>query len=421
MSSKPQPQLEAKARAKTKAGTKTGTTPNPGLQHLSAILSAVVAFLTIITWLFTQSTTISRAISTWWKGHSSSSSYIVEEVSYPEVVPSYLRYYYEAEGLGEKESLHWFRAKMRNNTRERLNFVGSFDLFPINCEFVQLRKGDAPDPYVLEPGADGPWEVTPALVWTKVDSPDPCFLKFTYSIQDDRGDKPDPIGSVQIKVLPRDKVKWDLENINGKPVSKDFILASLAGWSLSREGNVIERALQLRTNVTGLAAEQWLRLCYENLFGRQSGLRITPTAATYPFKDVTTLRAPGDVLSGRSAEPLEAAFLMAAVTRFGAPGRIPLTLFVLPGPNDANPAVLLAWSSTNDARWEAIDLTEANILSFGLNLQHSQQLLQRTLRERPEMLQALTMRGVFYGSATRLPTAISLDTAIKNFQILALQ
>ena len=418
MSSKPHPQLDPKAKpqAKTKP-----TPPSPKLQHISAILSAVVASLTILTWLFTQSPTISRAISTWWKAHSSSSSYIVEEVSYPGVVPSYLRYYYAAEGLGEKESLHWFRITMRNNTRERIRLVGSFDLFPINCEFVQLRKNDAPDPYVLEPGADVPWEVTPTLVWAKVDSPDPCFLKFTYSIQDDRGDKPDPIGSVQIQVLPRDKVKWDLENINRKPVSKDFILASLAGWSLSREGNVLDRAHQLRANMTSLTAEPWLKLCYENLFGRQSGLRVIPTAATYPFKDVTTLRAPGRVLSEKSAEPLEAAFLMAAIVRFAAPETIPLTLFVLPLPNDANPAVLLAWPSNNDARWEAVDLTQANILGFGSNLQHSQQLLQQTLRERPEMLRALTTRGVFYGSATNVPTAISLDIAIKKFQVLALQ
>jgi hypothetical protein len=408
-SPKPQLQPQSKHRPKPKSKRKR-LSFNEGL-------AGALALLTIIAGIITQWGTISSSLGLKKK---KASSYAVEEVSYPDVVPSYLRYYYEAEGLGKQENLHWFRAKMKNKTGERLTFLGTFDLFPINCQFVQLQRGETPEPYVLAGRATGQWEVTPSLIWTKADTADPCFLKFTYSIRDDQGDNPDPLGSVQITLLPRDKIKWDLNNIDRKHVSRDFLLASLAGWSLSNEGTIIERAKRPQGRLNGLAPAQWLKFYYEDLFG-QSGIVIKPAKDTYPLVKETTLRSPAEVLSDGNAEPLEAAFLLAAVIHANKTARLPsLTLFILPSAaNPSEPSVLLAWSLSNDGTWEAIDVGQAGKLGFETNLQKTSELL-KPLTQTPEIQHALTDRGIYSGSESASPIAISFDRAAATFKILPL-
>ena len=396
-------------------------TPDPEKWSITKKVGGVGALLAAIALVLTQVQGISSTLSGWYhKMFPPSAPYDVTASS-PTDVPYYLRYYYLGEGLGKQESLHWFRATMHNKIGQPLTLVVSFDLQPIDCEFVQLQQGYKPDEYELKGGETLQKEVSPALVWATKDSLNDCYLEVHYSVKDDRGDKPHPVSTDKIKILPRHKVKWDLANVDRKPVSRGFLTASLAAWSLSREGSVVSRAGQLRKRPGASPPEQWIKLCYEDLFQGKSGLTINPTASTYPFEQETTLRSPGQVLSDGNAEPLEAAFLMAAITHAAIPGQLTLTLFILPQEKDVrNPAVLLAWNVLNSDTREAINLTQAGKLGFQENLQQSGELLKQALSKNPEILKTVADRGVFFGPDASSATVIEFNRAVKKFSIVPL-
>ena len=392
--------------------------PIPSRQQwsITAKLSGLGAFLAALALVLTKIGLISVTLSGWY--HRAFPPPVPYDViaSSPTDVPSYLRFYYLDEGLGKQESLYWFRVQMQNKSRLPITLSIEFNLEPLDCEFVQLNKAWKPDDYELKPGETLLKEVSPALEWLDKDAPTDCYLEVHYSIRDDRGDKPHPVSTDKIKILPRHKVKWDLANVDHKPVSRDFLLASLSAWSLSREGSVIELAKRL--DKSQWSPEQWVSLCYRDLFQGQLGLRITPTANTYPFEEETTLRAPGQILSEGSAEPLEAALLMAAVINAAIPGQMPLTLFILPEERSVkNPAILLAWNSPVNDAWEAIDLRLARTLGFQENLQQAKDLPSLVFSKNPQIRESVTRRGVFYGAGASLPTVISFDRAVKTFQI----
>lgn len=149
---------------------------------------------------------------------------------------------------------------------------------------------------------------------------------------------------------------------------------------------------------------------------------LAATARTYPFVGEKTVATPRKVLSEGEAEPLEAAFLMAAMIRAATvTHRARLTLFVLPraeAPRD--PSVLLAWSLPNTRVWEAVDLREARNLSFDANVEQSRKRLSQLLAQQPEFLASLRARGVFAAANTE-PKALSFDRAVEEFRIRALE
>jgi hypothetical protein len=255
-----------------------------------------------------------------------------------------------------------------------------------------------------------------------------CSLEVDYEIGDDAGHKKFP-GHAEIELLPPQQVEWDLMNVDQGLVSKDFLLASLTAWSLSREGKVEERGKDLRGRAH-MASPDWLRLCYEILFQGQSGIKanktngiifIGSTEKTYPFNKETTLRYPGEIISAGHAEPLEAAFLMASIINQATDERVPMSLFVVPQAQDFNhPAVLLGTLFPTSKNWEIIDLRKANFLGFEQNLEQSQQELRQAISQNPQMLQSLKDNGVFMPAEVNLPKAISFNRARCKYKTLSL-
>ena len=394
--------------------------PEPGPQRSSlyAILAGVLAFLAVIAGILGKS----EEIFGWFRRQFPQDPYVVE-VSSASLVPSYLKYYYDAEGLGKQQSLYWFRAKVQNKTRDSLYLEVSFTLVPSDCKFVVLSSKD-PFKYSLEAGETKEGTINPPLDFTTHDFEGDCHLRINWIIENDRKEKAYKKADVnEIMLLPMHTVKWDLMNPNNKPVSREFLLASLAAWSLSREGTVLQRAERLRGHPGASSPEEWFRFCYEDLFGSQSGLVINTTERTYPFAGEKTVWPPAQILSKGEAEPLEAGLLMAAMARVAiATWWARLALFVLPRAEESRgPAVLLGWSLPNSDTWEAIDLREARNLGFKSNLEQSRKLLRQVLDQRPEILRSLKERGVFIGSEANSPSALAFDRAVEQFKIRALR
>jgi hypothetical protein len=399
--------------------------PKPKSKKKALTLAGVGAFLALVAgWLGSVgsiSSTVSDLSKRFFPPPPPPLPYDVE-VSYAKEMPFYLKnYYLAAEGLGKQESLRWFRAKVTKRMPGRLLLDVSFSLEPNTCGFVTLDANAKPQSYEID-AAEKDIEASPSLIYARVDSEDDCSLTVQYTIRDNRPqDQPHPIDRVNIRLLPPHTVKWDLTNIKGEPVSKEFLLASVSAWTRSREGNLVDRAGKLRNRAGSAPPDRLLKLCYDDLFQGQSGVTIYPTASTYPFKHETALRYPGKALADGYAEPLEAALLMAAIMHATAPGRVPLSLFILPQPKDPkNPAVLLAWLTPSGDAWEAINVTLANKLGFQENLQQSQELLRQALSQRPKILDALSDQGVLFGTDASPLTALSFDRAKEKFHIQGL-
>jgi hypothetical protein len=380
------------------------------LLWFSGILGVVVAILINAT-----------KIHTWYQGQFPQDPYVVE-ISKPSIVPSYLHYYYAAEGLGAQESLYWFHEKVQNKTRGLLNLEIFFTLQPGDCHYVSL---ESESPIQDSFGAHEKKEVkvSPSLKFNNDNFEGDCFLKIQWTIQDPEKDKIyRRTGNAEIKLLPPNIVKWDLLNPENKQVSREFLLASLTSWSLSREGIVLNRAEQLKKHARVSSPEEWVGLCYENLFGGRSALAIDASRRTFPFVGETSISSPGQILSKGRAEPLEASFVMAAMIHAAAlTDRTRLTLFIVPRPEDRHdPSVLLAWLLPDHRTWEAIDIREAKELGFKANLDQSQPRLKLLLEEHPEILRALRERGVFIGPEPTAVMAVSFDRAVKQFGIRAL-
>ncbi|MGI9102248.1 MAG: hypothetical protein ACR2IF_07360 [Terriglobales bacterium] len=398
----------------------TGTTEKPSIGKKVAAIAAAVA---TIAGILSQGQAIWSTLSGWYRGISPPPIPYEVTATFPSGVPSYLRYYYLDEGLGKDQSLHWFRASMRNKSRNRITLAVLFTLDPLDCEFVQMKEGSNPTQIELAGRQQQQVDISPALIWLNKDSLNSCYLKVTYSIKDDRGDKPHPTGLGNIQILPRHRIKWDLSNVERKPVSKDFVLATLSAWPQSREGNIISRATQIRQRHTAAASpEQWVKLCYDDLFMGNKAVSVAPTATSYPFEEETTLRAPGQVLSDGHAEPLEAALLMAAVLRNLIPHQVTFSLFVLPGErNPGAPAILVAWTPAGRDSPNAVDLNLAGSTAFSENLQKSSELLKRTLTNDPELLKRLALQGVSFGQGRTSISAIDFERARTKFHIAPLQ
>jgi hypothetical protein len=411
--SKSQPRLKHKVKPRSK------------LNPVGPALAGVLALLTAIVGLIPQLPNISK----WVKRQISSGPYkVFEPVSSPKVIPSYLTGYYEDEGLGAPEKLYWFRSNVTNKTGGELALEITFKLDSAHCEFVSINQSDNPKRVEVEAGKKVPTNFSPPLHFSNDNTTDSCSLLLHYDIGDDAGDTPYH-NFAKITLLPPQQVEWDLKNVDAGSVSKDFLLASLTAWSLSKEGKVLERGGDLRRRAHTVSPD-WLRLCYEILFQGQSSTKadktngiifIDPTQNTYPFNVEKTVRYPGEIISVGRAEPLEGAFLMASIINAAAtPGHIPMSLFVLPQAQDINhPAVLLGTPLPNN-NWEIIDLRKANFLGFQQNLEQSQQELQQALSQNTQMLQSLQDKGVFMTEEMNLPKAISFNRARVVYRTLGL-
>ena len=360
-------------------------------------------------------------IKTWYDDEFPQDPYVVE-ISRPTIVPSYLHYFYDAEGLGARESLYLFHEKVENKTRDSLNLQIFFTLQPSDCHYVSLES-ESPIEDSLGAHEKKEVKVSPSLKFNTDKFDGDCFLKMQWTIQAPQKDKVyKKTGNAEIRLLPPNIVKWDLMNPDNKQVSQEFLLASLTSWSLSREGIVLNHVEQLTKYYKGSNPEQWVSLCYENLFAGRLPLAIDAGRRTFPFVGETSISSPGQVLFRGRAEPLEASFVMAAMIH-AAPmtERARLTLFILSRPeNPHDPAVLLAWLLTDRRTWGAIDLREARGLRYKANLDQSQSRLKRLLEERPEILRSLKEKGVFTAREPNTVIAISFDRAVKQFGIRAL-
>jgi hypothetical protein len=394
--------------------------PAPKKLTITAIVIAATAFVSALGVLLSRTEDVVKNFKTLYKSVTPQSYPYEVAVSNPSEVPSYLRFYYSSDDPNDPHNLHWFRAAVHNKVNRPLMLGVSFQIQPIDCEIVHLDPKAEPNENSLEAGKTESYYITPPIKWTQTDLDQECKLSLKYSVKEKLQPDEYPVKEVPITILPKRVVKWDLTNIDGKAVSKEFLLASLTAWTLSKDEVVVQRAKELRKSVSGGSHEKWAEACYKNLFPESKrGLEIIPTHLTYPFlQQRTRLRSPGEALTNANPEPLEAALLMAALIHNATNEEVSFTLFILPQSQPDQPAVLLAWPDpAGGTSWKAVDLRLAGTSKFDENLQQSSELLQRALSSNPSILDFSKNKGVLFGTAATSPNVISFQQAKNDWNI----
>jgi hypothetical protein len=254
------------------------------------------------------------------------------------------------------------------------------------------------------------------------------FLEITWSITDHTGGKDKELKSetATIQLLPRNVVAWDLKDPDGNRVSRDFLLASLAAWTI-KQGAVKNRAHELLRGVDSnlepdAYARSWFRECYNRVFKDSQGLKIRHGLDSFPPQSEQTIRLPGELLKGSLADPIEGALLLGALNNVvNSDVRVNVVIFVVPDAQGAptNQLVLFSWSKTRVNDWHALNISHSSMLNFEENERGATAQLAALLQREPDILQALNATGTFLKEG-RKTVALDLEKASLHFDIQGL-
>ena len=313
---------------------------------------------------------------------------------------------------------------IENNCNERISFEVSYKLLKsepgVIIDKTMLKE-------TLQKGERYSGNVNPIITFAKsdIEYPYPLGMQWTmHTVEDDtRLDS----GRIIIEVMPKSHYCWNLFTPEGEPVSHSFLLASLAAWSLSRDGEIKKLSKKLMSNVLkekdrSLRAYQWFKQCYMQFYG-QSGIEISRILDIFPPQECRDTSSPMEILKQKYGDPLEASLLVGTLSeRAHVYKRLGLRaiLFILPDmtDNEISQAFLLSWSA-DGKKWQAVNMSHANTTTFEENVRQTTPKLVRVLEEQQAILEGLDKEGVFIGK-DKLTYALEFARAAKKFGIKAL-
>lgn len=215
-----------------------------------------------------------------------------------------------------------------------------------------------------------------------------------------------------VLVAPRNVFYWSLATPEGGTVGKDFLLASLSAWMRSVPPNTPRDLVTARFE----RSDDFIKQAYAKLFsdGRGNvGVALLPSMPEFPPSDYLTVLTPEEVISGRRANGLEAALLLAAVAKapFTQSG-VRLALITVARAAAEAQRVYLAWYEDLEKPWHGIELTRPQ--SFGDNLTSSSRQLETLITA--EAKASLSSKGVYIRESGAL-TVLDFRNAQKKFLI----
>lgn len=304
-------------------------------------------------------------------------------IRHPDVIPLHL-----FPRLPHREHFpYWFKVEAENRCAQALTIEIEFGRYrgPFEIEADSTIFSDT------LPRGSYSRRIDPEVTISNYHAEEPMSIK--WSVRDDRGTLLKK-GTTHIDLLPRSTIAWDLKNADQKPVSQEYLLASLAAWTETPFPSVDELAESCGGNGAGDGLEpSWLRGCYQRLFASPSPVFFSQRPMRFPESGHQTVLSPPVVLEKRQANQLEAALLLASVGRLKGPR---FRLVGRPQDGDAElKSFLLAWQSAPGADWQAVDLARPPSVDLGDNLREATAELARLRANRPEIFLALDTTGVY--------------------------
>ncbi len=301
---------------------------------------------------------------------------------------------------------YWFKVEAENRCDEDLTIEIEFKRYkgPFMIKTGRSRFSDT-----LPPGSYSK-RIDPPIVISNYDSREPMVIN--WYVRDDRDTVLDS-GNSELEVLPRSTIAWDLENADEEPVSREYLLASLAAWTGTPDPELDAMAQSCRQAADGFESVFQLRDCYRRLFVEENPVFFSKSPLRFPDDGRQTVLSPPEVLEKRQASQLEAAILLAAVGRQLGPR------FRLIGRSGAEgggelKSFLLAMQTTPAADWQAVDLGRAAGSELEENLLAATEELDRLRQHQPQIFQGLENKGVYLDNHF---VAIDFRRADHHFEI----
>lgn len=324
----------------------------------------------------------------------------------PRVMPLSLLYSIES-----RDDLYWFYVRIHNQCDAPLHL----------SIHVDVRKGPARLPhdqrgvqFTVLPGESRSERIDPLLDWTSNDTH--AVSELVWEIRNMADGTLEHTETARIRLLPKTWFAWDLTTPEGQPVSHDFLLASLAAWVQNPLPAAAGDCHQTGWDETPPnhrleAASDWFEHCYQRLFHQEPPIRTTSAGTHFPPAAGQVVRSPAQIVTERTATPLEAVLLLSSLGKAMAKQlEVHVALFVLPHTVEpgAYQAFILAWTLAGSTRWQALDLQRAATLSFADNVRQASEQVNTWMRRQPGVIKALERRGVFLQDQ---PAQVGVDFA----------
>ncbi|MCB1801168.1 MAG: toll/interleukin-1 receptor domain-containing protein [Gammaproteobacteria bacterium] len=229
-------------------------------------------------------------------------------------------------------------------------------------------------------------------------------VKIHWSVEDEKQAQV-KVGSIITEIVPPYTVAWDLrrpagEKRDGEPVEKEYLVASLAAWTIRPPKEVAELGWQCRSpNGAGvpLRKDDAIGSCYRDLFGEGGKVRVFEDAVRFPDMPRQYIAPPSQVLQRGNANSLEAALLLIAVVDSHSIEGVDPVLVLLASPlsdtaDGSQKAIYAAWQEPGDA-WRAVDLRYANSRSFEENVRTSSVQVGSIMQEHGKVIEGLGVVG----------------------------
>ena len=222
---------------------------------------------------------------------------------------------------------HWYYVEFKNNCTYKLalyitfeppNVLGTVDIDEPNLKHIA-------GPIKFDPLLPGEQMATPINPKVKFQAELKRIypLTMTWAVMNSETKKELGSKTVTIDVLPRNRFVWNLGDLNGKQVPKEFLLASLTSWTLGAESGVEAEARNVRQEMQGdfgdnLAefAREWLHTSVKLLFKSEPRrLEIEKSRDVFPPPLQRGIEPPVKILKDlKRPTALEAALLIRAIS-----------------------------------------------------------------------------------------------------------
>lgn len=321
--------------------------------------------------------------------------------------------------------LYWYDIEVENDSKVSVHLKVNYDVTTKYGDVIQCNSPES----MVGPKKSIPWHppTFPRFGQRHVKPGDTLLI--TWHLIDNIDNTFNPGRTDTTLLLPDNTVDWDLKGPNGEAVPVDFVLASLTAWTVPPIESLAKIVEQLQNGIGRAAVrssvDRWFASCYRRFFQNPSRnpdfVQVSSAKVTFPGTGRQTIRSFSDILDEHTADPLEAALFLGALSRATYGKRLRLALFAVSESQDqpAAKTILFSWS-TDSVSWHAVNLAQANGKGFADNEELASKQVTKLLADHPEIIPALKDPGVFIEKGQQ---AVALDFvyADKKYQFTASQ
>ncbi|UCF19943.1 MAG: toll/interleukin-1 receptor domain-containing protein [Gemmatimonadota bacterium] len=327
--------------------------------------------------------------------------------------------------MQENPDLYWFKFSGVNPGESKAFLKVRFEVAgPV---MIVGRDGEEEQTFDLPPGSSWTTEEVPVnLTVLNYDKRGSVTVEWQIETADGR---PLDAHATNITLLPANTVKWDLKTRRFEgdaPIEvsfpTDYLLASLAAWTVTENDSVRTRARELyeQSGAQVQSLRDWYARLYTAFFNdSEERILIRSPEPDFPPSGERDIHTAVQVLRDpvHTAEPLEVVLFLSALTRAAPiPARVRLAMVVAPSTESLDEKVFfLAWLESGE--WHALEVSGSGTRrTFEDNERLATQRIRALQQSLPALFDSLDASGIFYQPG-ETSIAVDFDKALESYRI----